>query len=332
MGITITFEFHVHISRSERDNKQMLEKENRQKAKCEENDKTVSGFIERAEALVKRLKDSMSKSTIDNYLTALRSLRQYIGNSISNRKLDTQQIKGFERWLRDRQLSLNSISCYMRSLRSLSSKMNDYRLLEVFNSVYTGRENTDKRAVSESDISLVKAALLRKGTFLSLARDLFLFSFYARGMPFVDMAFLRPSQISDGVLTYCRHKTGQRVVVRLEPCMLDIISRYQREGQNYVFPLLQSEDPHKAYLEYQNRLNQYNRSLKTIARKAGVASCLTSYTTRHTWASIAYNSNVDLPVISKALGHTNTQTTLTYIKEINDSRLDEANQEIVSRI
>lgn len=327
MGITIIFEFHVHISRSEKNNKQ----NNRPVAKYEEEMKTTSDFVERAENVVKRLKCSMSKSTIDNYLTALRSLRRYAGND-TQKKLDNQEIKSFERWLRDRCLSLNSISCYMRSLRSLCSKMNDLRLSEAFNNVYTGRENTDKRAVSESDISRVKQVEIRKGSFMSLARDLFLFSFYARGMPFVDMAFLRPSQISDGVLTYYRHKTGQRVVVRLEPCMLDIISRYQRNGQNYIFPLLKSEDPQKAYLEYQNRLNQYNRSLKAIARKAGIASRITSYTTRHTWASVAYSSNVDLPVISKALGHTNTQTTLTYIKEINDSRLDEANQKIVNRI
>ena len=79
-------------------------------------------------------------------------------------------------------------------------------------------------------------------------------------------------------------------------------------------------------------LNRYNHSLKTLAKKAKVTSRLTSYTARHTWASVAFSSNVDLPVISKALGHTNTQTTLTYIKEINDFRLDEANKRIVNMI
>jgi integrase len=79
-------------------------------------------------------------------------------------------------------------------------------------------------------------------------------------------------------------------------------------------------------------LNRYNRSLKTLARKAGVTRRLTSYTPRHTWASVAYDQNVDLSVISKALGHTNTQTTLTYIKEISDNRLAEANHLIVGRI
>jgi integrase len=150
-------------------------------------------------------------------------------------------------------------------------------------------------------------------------------------MPFVDIAFLRRSQINDNQLTYYRHKTGQRIVIPLEPCMNEIISRYQSDSE-YVFPLLRSLEPQKAYNEYLQMLNRYNRSLKTLARKAGVTRRLTSYTPRHTWASVAYDQNVDLSVISKALGHTNTQTTLTYIKEISDNRLAEANHLIVGRI
>ena len=185
-------------------------------------------------------------------------------------------------------------------------------------------------SVSRLSFNLLKPYF--SNSFLSLTRDLFLFSFYAQGMPFVDMAFLRSSQIRDGQLIYHRHKTGQRVTIHLEPCMLAIISQYQRKGSDYVFPLLCSDNPQKAYDEYLLMLNRYNHTLKTLAKKARVTSRLTSYTARHTWASIAFSSNVDLPVISKALGHTNTQTTMTYIKEINDSRLEEANRRIINMI
>ena len=150
-------------------------------------------------------------------------------------------------------------------------------------------------------------------------------------MPFVDIAFLRHSQICGNHLIYQRHKTGQRIVVPLESCMFEIINRY-RSDRDYVFPLIKSNDPSIAYHEYLIMLNRYNRSLKTLARKSGLNLRITSYTARHTWASVAYSSNVCLPIISKALGHTNPQTTLTYIKEINDKRLEEANREIISRI
>src|SRR3712207_7772652 len=59
--------------------------------------------------------------------------------------------------------------------------------------------------------------------------------------------------------------------------------------------------------------SRYNRSLKLLARQAGISVNLTSYVARHSWASIAYEQGIALPVISKVLGHTNTETTLVYI-------------------
>ena len=150
-------------------------------------------------------------------------------------------------------------------------------------------------------------------------------------MPFVDMAFLRKSQIKQGQIVYFRHKTRQRICIPLEPCMQEIISRYDTTESPYVFPLLTTEDPDEAYHEYQIGINHYNRALKHIARKTGISHNLTSYVSRHSWASLAFSSNVDLPIISKALGHANPQNTLVYIKEINDERLTEANRKILEK-
>ena len=324
MGLSIRFELHIHINRDVRNTMHQC--------KMEKPANSWISFISLAKEKVENLRTMMSRATIDNYLTALRSLHQYLGNDIALEKIDSQVIKGYERWLRDRKLSLNTISCYMRSLRSLYSKIECGFQTAPFDDAYTGKTKTEKKAITEEDITRLKSVHLYPNSFLSLTRDLFLFSFYAQGMPFVDMAFLRSSQIRDGQLIYHRHKTGQRVTIHLEPCMLAIISQYQRKGSDYVFPLLCSDNPQKAYDEYLLMLNRYNHTLKTLAKKARVTSRLTSYTARHTWASIAFSSNVDLPVISKALGHTNTQTTMTYIKEINDSRLEEANRRIINMI
>ena len=85
-------------------------------------------------------------------------------------------------------------------------------------------------------------------------------------------------------------------------------------------------------VSYPSALNRYNRSLKLLARQAGIPVKLTSYVARHSWASIAYEQGVALPVISKALGHTNTETTLVYIEGIKDERLAEANRKLLERI
>ncbi|WP_373803770.1 tyrosine-type recombinase/integrase, partial [Bacteroides heparinolyticus] len=137
------------------------------------------------------------------------------------------------------------------------------------------------------------------------------------GMPFTDLAHLKQSQVKDGVLTYHRRKTDRPVRVKLEKCMLDILEKYRAEGTDYLFPILYKvKDGKIQSVSYACALNRYNRSLKLLARRAGIAVKLTSYVARHSWASIAYEHGVGLPVISKALGHTDTKTTLIYIEGI----------------
>ena len=65
---------------------------------------------------------------------------------------------------------------------------------------------------------------------------------------------------------------------------------------------------------------------------AKTSGTLTSYVVRHTWASLAYSSNVELSVISKALGHANTKTTLVYIREIDDKQVADANRMIINSV
>jgi integrase len=321
MGWSIKIEFNIHIYRD-----------------CEKRNDTVSpdianrSFLKAMNDEISKLEGARSLSTISNYRCALKSFMQFLKKDVLTSDIKPELLESFERWLRNNSVCQNSISCYMRSLRSLMSKIyGDYSKM-LFSKVYTGRARTEKRAIPESDIARIKALKLKKGSFMSLARDIFLFSYYALGMPFVDICFLRKSQISYDKLVYERHKTGQKVIVRLEPCMTEIISRYRQKDSDYVFPLLMESEPKAAYKQYLSKLACYNKTLNLLADKAGISHHLTSYTPRHTWASVAYSSNVDLPVISKALGHSNPQTTLTYIKEIDDNRLDDANHSIVSRI
>lgn len=325
MGLRIKIEFHLHVIWNNRDKQDGTAYENTLSD-------ADSKLLKLAEAEIKRLENVRSCSTIENYKTALKSFSQFLRRDISSSELDAELIRGYERWLREKNICPNTISCYMRSLRSLLGKVCGKNVCPYFTAVFTGRTKTDKRAIGQDDVARLRALKLKHGTFLCLVRDLFLFSFYALGMPFVDMAFLRRNQLVDGEIVYYRHKTGQRICVPLEPCMEEIIIRNQRLDSDYVFPLLKSDEPQKAYHQYQQKLNRYNHALKVLAEKAGISQNLTSYVSRHTWATTAYNNNIDLPVISKALGHANPQNTLVYIKDINDSRLSEANHRLVKLI
>lgn len=329
LGIKIEFSIHIYRNDGKKDAGQQEITENKEIIDCQNN---TDSFFKTARDAVEKLEKSRSISTISNYRCALNSLMSFLNRDISISEMNADLLESYEKWLRNKNVCMNSVSCYMRSLRSLITKVFGKESRLMFNNIYTGRPKTSKRAIPESDLSRIKALKLDRNSFLCLVRDVFLFSFYALGMPFVDICFLRKTQIFDGQLVYERHKTGQKVIVQLEPCMTEIIARYQREDSDYVFPLLKSSDPLVAYRQYLSKLSCYNKSLRRLAKKAGVPSRLTSYTPRHTWASVANSSNIDLPVISKALGHTNTQTTLTYIKEIDDKRLFEANKMIIDKI
>ena len=298
-------------------------------------------LAECAQQVINKLSERRAKSTIDNYQTALRSLLTYAGKGVRVSDIDATLLEGYQRWLQLRGVGRNTSSCYMRSLRALLHHIAPEENYEkIFKHIFTGNEKTKKRAITMEEMRRVcesphpasphwgRSKELRKNTALEMARDFFLFSFCALGMPFVDLAFLKQSQVKDGYIEYRRHKTGQHIRVKIEPPMLDIINRYAREDSPYLFPILTNQNPQGAMREYERKRSKYNRLLRQYAKKTMLPH-LTSYVARHSWASIAYSNNVALPIISKAMGHTSTQTTLIYISEINDHKIEEANDRII---
>ena len=101
------------------------------------------------------------------------------------------------------------------------------------------------------------------------------------------------------------------------------------EGSPYVFPIIHVEDGHKAYSQYQTGLRYYNKCLKEIAALLGDNIILTSYTPRHTWASIARSHNIALAIISEGMGHASDKTTLIYLASLDNALIDKANSELV---
>ncbi len=288
--------------------------------------KDQSTFIKVSLELLGSLSGIRSKSTLDNYRTALCSFSSYLDRDIPIEVINTDIIEGYERWLINKGITPNTASCYMRSLRSLIHKIKpEADVQQIFKNVFTGKERTEKRSLPIEDIYRLQQLSLSKDTQLAFVRDLFLFSFYALGMPFVDMAYLRKSQITNGYIVYHRHKTGQRICIKIEPPMQQIINHYQVPEGPYVFPILKGGINNYLDAEYETARASYNRHLKQLGKMANTQRTLTSYVARHSWASTAYHSNVSLSVISKALGHTSANTTQNYLQSIDDQSIDDAN-------
>ena len=203
-----------------------------------------------------------------------------------------------------------------------------------FRNVYTGVDRTRKRAVGEETVIRLRRLNLEHSPSLALARDIFIFSYCARGMAFVDIAFLRKQDIAGGAICYVRRKTGQRLTIRIEPCMGDIIERYApvTRTSDYVFPLLNAEDPVRGFSQYQTALGYYNRRLKRLAELLELETPLSSYTSRHTWATTARNHNVPLSIISAGMGHASEKTTQIYLASLESSVIDQANRSIIASL
>mgnify|MGYP002620714892 CR=1 FL=1 len=251
--------------------------------------------------------------------------------AISN--VTSEVMEQFEAFLRSRNLSLNTISFNMRVLRSCYNKaIEKYSLADKqpFKRVYTGIGQTDKRALSIETIRMIKECrtMNREEEF---ARDLFMFSFYTRGMSFVDIAYLKHDNIKNGNLHYKRRKTGQSLTVKWEPCMQDIVNRYSAPKSCYLFPIIHISNG-KERNQYRGCQNKVNKTLKSIAARCGVHANLTMYVARHSWANAAKVLNHPLELISYGMGHTSTKTTKIYLHSINMSQIDQLNSSIIDEL
>ena len=198
-----------------------------------------------------------------------------------------------------------------------------------FKYVYTGVDKTIKRAVTLKTVCRIRDMDLSGYPHLDFARNVFMFAFYTRGMSFVDIAFLKKSDISNGVLTYFRRKTSQQIQVKLEPQTRDIMARLGESPSSYLLPLICNETE-DAEFQYKKAYNRVNRNLKAIGEMLNLESKLTLYVARHAWASIAHHNNIPLSTISKAMGHDSEATTLIYLSSIDSSVVDKANRKIIS--
>ena len=326
--LRISIVFKVNIQRSNHSPEQRKE---------EETSSVVSGsFSTFAREEIVRTRRMHRHSTAGNYATALRSLLKFHGDkNITFSDMRCELIDAYGAWLQRKGVCKDTLSCYMRSLRAIYNKAVEHGLTEQkepFKNVFTGISRTRKRSIEKTDINKLRNVKVKPGSFMQLVRDVFLFCFYACGMPFVDVAFLKKSQITDGVLAYHRRKTNQFVQIKLEPCMEEIINRYRSDDRSYVFPFLTSQDEDTAYREYKRKFTYYNKVLKILGKQAGINKALSSYVARHTWATLAFMSSVDMPVIAQALGHTNIKTTQIYVEDIGNDKQNWANKKLLNEV
>ena len=245
--------------------------------------------------------------------------------------IDQMTMEDYQAYLKSISLTPNSISFYMRILQAVYNRAVEQDLVKdrkPFRTVFTGVEKTLKRAISISNIKQIKDLDLSLKPNLEFARDLFLFLFFCRGMSFIDAAFLKKSDIQSGILTYRRHKTNQVLHIKIIEPIKELVDRYSSNDSPYLLPIV-TRPNYDERKQYETVLRRTNNSLKIIADMVKLPIPLTTYVSRHAWATIAKSKNIPINVISDALGHDSISTTQIYLASIDTSTIDQANELII---
>lgn len=285
------------------------------------------------DAQIERKKELKKDGMAAAYKSTRSSLAKFLNNSdIRIPAIDLRFVRRYEDFLYSTGVTSNTISYYLRNFRILYNQAivdgchshNEYPFVKA----QTRPEKTVKRALTRENLQSLANLMLEDASELEFSRDLYLFSFYAQGMAFVDIVLLKKSSICNGILTYSRHKSKQLIRIAVTPQMREIMDKYKAAGE-YIFPILDKQDSSE-YKLYRLALGRINRHLRRIAAMANIKVPLTTYTARHTWATLARDYGAPVSVISAGLGHTSEEMTRIYLKEFDVSLLDKVNSMVTN--
>ena len=292
------------------------------------------------------LKSDKKYPAVHTYASTLHSFINFSGGREAD--MPMQEVftpgclKEYESWLLvQRKLSLNTVSTYMRTLQAVYNRWktpgSEGYNPKLFDDVYTKVESHTKRALTGQQMNRLMyadTAPLSGGQKRILAYFVLMFLF--RGMPFIDLAHLRKKDVKGNAIVYRRHKTGKQMTVHIPREAMLLINEFRdKEPQSiYLFPILDAgvRDGQELYRCYQDALRRFNKSLGKLMRLLLPGHRVSSYTARHTWATLAFHMGMPVGIICQSLGHSSVRVTETYLKPFENERVDKANRRLISSV
>jgi site-specific recombinase XerD len=250
--------------------------------------------------------------------------------------IDVNWLNRYEKWLRSKGNKETTMSLLFRTLRSAYNKAveakcarkTDYPFDEYKVSRFDVK--TKKRAIIKEDMmKIMKLDLADENDSIKFSRDIFIFSYLCGGINFSDIANLKQENIGNDRIQYIRQKTGKLISIHLSEESSNILSQYKgaTDVRGYLFPILDIR-VHKTAQQKQNRihkiLGRIDKDLKRIAEKCSIGQNLTTYSARHSFATILKNSGVNVALISEVLGHSDLSTTQIYLDSFENNQIDDA--------
>ncbi len=292
--------------------------------------------------IIQNLKNEERYGMAAAYKDALAFLRKYGRiNDITFKEITPDYLRLLEkRYIANGRNHYNGLAVYMRAIRAVFNRaivagyvkeaQYPFRKTTLDQYKYHIRtEKTKKRAVSKEVIRKIENLTLENESLLKY-KYYFLFMFYTRGMNMVDLAWLKKENIEHGRLTYKRAKTGKTYTMRLNQKAWEILRWFgykDKKDWDFLFPIIKNpNDRERINVQIKNAISHTNKGLGKIADMLGIEIKMTTYVSRHTWATIADKKGIDRRIISQGLGHSDLHTTEIYINDIvSTDDLDAAN-------
>ena len=294
-------------------------------------------FFKCAEKLIEDLKEAKRFGTATSYNDVINVVSGFVKNKdLAFSGINYDFLKKFETYhLAKEGNGVNGLAVYMRTIRAIynyaiKAGVADKELYP-FGAYTIKTVPTEKRALDIVLLNKIISMRLKPGDPLFNARNYFVASYMMYGMNFKDMAFLRKADIANGRIYYRRNKTAKLYDIKLFPALQEILDHYMQTDKDseFVFPILK-----KDHLEAQTKAvkwarKRYNAKLKLIANECDIETTLTSYVSRHSFATQALLHTVPIMAISAMLGHSSVKTTEIYLKGLPSNVLDDYNQQIM---
>lgn len=250
-------------------------------------------------------------------------------------EIDKKWLERFERWMINSGLKVNAYALHLRNIRAVFNYAldNEYTTSYPFRKFKIKKEETRKRSLTVEQLRLLMEYECEE--YQRRYRDMFVLMFYLIGINAVDLFMAKPDSVINGRLEYKRAKTGKLYSVKIEPEAMEIIDRYR--GNQYLLNIMDE------YKDYKNFLHRMGIALKEIGEmkrvgrggkkvRTPVFPEISSYWSRHTWATIAAELDVPKETISEALGHSiGSEVTSIYIK-FDRKKVDEANRKVIDYV
>ena len=304
-----------------------------------------NGFSRCGENYINRLRKEGRYSTAHVYKNALYSFSKFCGTlNMSFRQVTKERLRRYGQYLYECGLKPNTISTYMRMLRSIYNRGVEAGsapyVPRLFHDVYTGVDVRQKKALPAGELHRLlyedpKSERLRRTQ--TIAALMFQFC----GMSFADLAHLEKSALDQSVLRYNRIKTKTPMSVEVLDTARGMINQLRSNQEpipdcpDYLFDILcgnKKRKDERAYREYQSALRRFNNRLTDLARALRLKSPVSSYTLRHSWATTAKYRGVPIEMISESLGHKSIKTTQIYLKGFELRERTEVNKGNLSYI